>query len=450
MKVAKRLGKPLLPWQAKLNIGAGELDDRGQFRYHTVLASVPRQSGKTTGFMCTAIERTLTTPHARVWYTAQSGAAARERWIKEAAQPVDANLRGLFRIKYGAGDTRMRLAATDAEFRPMPPTAQYLHGEQSDCVGIDEPWAHSEAEGAALLQAIIPTLSTRKGKGRGTQIWYFSTKGTAASTWWHTMLDDAITNPKSGVFVADYGIAPDVDPTDIEAVIAAHPGVHGGLIAPQAVYDAADQLSPAEFARGYGNVATTTHSPLFDMHRIDEIETDQPLDAGPVHIGIAVAWDRSLSAIVAAGRIDGTPAIEVITTRPGESWLPGAIATLSARPDIASISIDSHGPASSIAEHLIAAHPTITAIGPDDLVIGTEKLMTAVDSNPPALALRRDTGLRDELAALKLRYLGDRGRLISRRQSQGPIPRIEAAVLALRRLEAVQETPMPAPVIWSL
>ncbi|MHC9924655.1 hypothetical protein ACQX24_03580 [Corynebacterium diphtheriae] len=54
------------------------------------------------------------------------------------------------------------------------------------------------------------------------------------------------------------------------------------------------------------------------------------------------------------------------------------------------------------------------------------------------------------MPALKLRYLGDRGRLISRRQSQGPIPRIEAAVLALRRLEAVQEAKMPAPMIWSL
>ncbi|OIR92176.1 terminase [Corynebacterium diphtheriae] len=434
----------------KLNIGAGELDDNGKFRYHTVLASVPRQSGKTAGFMCTAIERTLTNREARVWYTAQSGAAARERWIKEAARPVDAKLHGLFRIKYGAGDTRMRIPATDAEFRPMPPTAQYLHGEQADFLGIDEPWAHSEAEGRALLQAVIPTMATREDKGRGTQLWYFSTKGTAASTWWHNMLDDAINNPKSGVFVADYGIAPDVDPTDIEAVIAAHPGVHGGLIAPQAVYKAADKLSPAEFARGYGNVATTTHSPLFDMRRIDAIETDDPLDAGPVHIGIAVAWDRSLSAIVAAGRIAETPAIEVIAARPGESWLTDAIDKIAARDDIASISIDSHGPASSIAEHLIAARDDITAIGPDDLVIGTEKLMTAVESDPPALALRRDTGLRDELPALKLRYLGDRGRLISRRQSQGPIPRIEAAVLALRRLEAVQEAKMPAPMIWSL
>lgn len=445
--VSKFLGRKPVPWQEKARLVACELGPDGRFRYHTVMISVPRQSGKTTSVMDVGLHRTLVVPDARVWYTAQTGQAARERWIKELATPAERRLGTLAAVKRGAGDTRLQVP-NGSEFRPMPPTADYLHGEQSDLVFIDESWAHTEAAGAALLQAVVPTMATRTTHGYGPQTWFLSTKGTAASTWWHNMLDQAIEEQPPGVCVIDYGIGDDVDPTDIDAVIAAHPGV-GPLIDPRAVYEAAATLSPAEFARGYGNVATSHAATVLDGADLDAIETDVPLDPGEVHLGVATSWDRSTVAIAAVGSIDGTPAIEVIAARPGRAWVGPALRSITSGQPIGSIWIDGKGPSAELAETLIAEdiHPTPTLAAVGDLIMATERLVSGVGAR--SLRIRRDPDLRAELGGLALRSVGDLGRVLSRKTSLGSIARVEAAALALRGSIKPADTPAPAPVIWS-
>lgn len=447
-RLATALGRPPKRWQRAMYDVALELDDRGRARYHTVLISVPRQAGKTVADMMLGAHRTLTTPGGQVWFTAQTGQAARERWIKELAQPADQALSGLVRTKYGAGDTRLIIPATNAQFRPMPPTADYLHGEQADSVFIDEAWAHTEAEGAALLQAIIPTMATRQDVGIGPQLYFSSTKGTAASTWWHDRLSSAIEDQPPGVAVIDYGIADDVDPTDLDAVAAAHPAIGEGMTM-KALTDAAAVLSPAEFARGFGNVATTTTSAVFDAGALDAAETDRPLDAGAVHLGIAVSWTHDVTAIVAAGYIDGTPAVEVIEARPGVMWAVDVVAEVDRRHAPASITIDAHGPAAGLAEHLAdRLGDRLTIASADDLIHGTERLLSTLGAAPPGVLIRRDPELRAEIAGAQLRSIGDKGRVFSRKQSLTSIARLEAALLAVRRLTAVQTTAV-APMIWS-
>lgn len=447
------MGAPLIPWQ-RLAVDVGtELDDWGRrYRYHTVLISVPRQSGKTKSAMAVGMERTLTVPGSFTWFTAQTGQAARERWIKELATPAEQAMGGLVSVKRGAGDTRLVIPATGAENRPMPPTADYLHGSQSDLVMIDEAWAHTEPEGAALLQAIVPTMATRGGVGLGPQKWILSTKGTAASTWWHNMLDEAINEPRSGIAVVDYGIGPDVDPTDVAAVIAAHPGVGGGLIAPTAVYEAADSMTPAEFARGYGNVATSHAATVFDGDALDAATTMDPLDdMGAVHIGVAVSWDQATTAIVAASPLGGVPAVEVIDARPGQAWAVEAVAALARAVHPETIWIDPHGPSAGLAERLDAAHiwPTVRRADTDDMLQATEFVLSALGpSTDAALWLRADPDLRAELGGVALRTVGEKGRLFSRKHSVGSIARVEAATLALRGL-TMTTTTTPAPLIWS-
>ena len=201
---------------------AFELDDNGRLRYRTVLISVPRQCGKTVLDMNAGVTRLLLQEDAKVWYTAQTGQSARERWIKEVATPISTRLPSLGHIKRGAGDTRLTIPTTGSEFRPMPPSAEYLHGEQSDLVMADEVWIHDDASGAALMQAVTPTFQSRAGTALGIQMWMSSTAGTAKSTWWHNALDEAIDG-RSDTAVIDYGITDDVDPDDVDAVIAAHP-----------------------------------------------------------------------------------------------------------------------------------------------------------------------------------------------------------------------------------
>lgn len=425
-----------------------ELDDNGRRRYHTCLLSIQRQAGKTTGTNMLGVHRTLIQPDARVWYTAQTGQAARKRWIEETATPASMALASLVNIKYGAGDTGLLVPATGSQFRPMPPTADYLHGEQSDLVVIDESWVHSESAGSQLMQAIVPTQTTRQLLGIGPQIIYASTRGTSESTWWHNRLDEAIEEQPPGVAIIDFGIGPDVDPTDLAAVAAAHPALGEGLTM-DGLREAAAEFTPAEFARGYGNVATGGRTSVFDPAALDAAVTDAPLDPGPVHLGVAVSWTHEVTAIVAAGHIGGVPALEVIDARPGRSWAVDALAELDRIHRPPSISVDAHGPAGSLAEHLAdKLGDRLTVVSSDDLVKGSEWFISAMTSTPPGVLIRRDPDLVAEFGGAQLRSIGDKGRVFSRKASLGSIARLEAGLLALRGLTAVTPT-VHSPVIWS-
>lgn len=447
-KVSRTLKGPLKRWQRHAYDVGLELDPvTGRWKYHTVLISVPRQAGKTYGFMSVGLHRTLIQPGGRVWYTAQTGQAARERWVKDCATPAMRTMGKLLKTKLGAGDTRLIVPSTDAQFRPMPPTGDYLHGEQSDLVGIDETWAHSVAAGTALLQAVVPTMTTRHEIGHGPQTWYFSTMGDGNSTWWHDMLDRAIEDPAPGVAVIDYGIGDDVDPTDLDAVYRAHPAAGEGLTM-KALEDAAESLSPSEFARAYGNRRTKVTNAVFTSAAIDAATTDKPLDDGVVHIGVAVSWDHDMTSIVAAGTIDGTPAVEVIESRPGQAWAVDMVKAIHRLHHPSSIRVDAHGPSGHLAEELTAAlgDSVVCRASIDDLIQTTDYMLTAIPEE--RLLLRRAPEFPAELAAVALRTIGDKGRVLDRKHSRGSVATIEAALLALRGVRSIHPT-MPAPTIWS-
>ena len=61
-RLAAILGVPYMPWQRRAADVALELDERGRFRYHTVVISVPRQAGKTTETLTLGLHRMMTTP----------------------------------------------------------------------------------------------------------------------------------------------------------------------------------------------------------------------------------------------------------------------------------------------------------------------------------------------------------------------------------------------------
>ena len=114
--VANAMGRPMHVWQRLAADVAFELDDNGRLRYRTVLISVPRQCGKTVLDMNAGVTRLLLQEDAKVWYTAQTGQSARERWIKEVATPISTRLPSLGHIKRGAGDTRLTIPTTGSEF----------------------------------------------------------------------------------------------------------------------------------------------------------------------------------------------------------------------------------------------------------------------------------------------------------------------------------------------
>ena len=442
-RIAAALGKPYMPWQRMAADVALEVDSDGRFVYHDVVITVPRQSGKTTSTLTLGLHRMMTTPGGKIWYTAQSGQSARERFLQELVPAVQRSMNPLFTLKRGAGDTRLLMPAIGSQFRPHPPTDKYLHGEQSDLNLIDEPWAYSEVQGDALMQAVIPTQNTRPNA----QTIMLSTMGNAQSQWWHAIVDKARAGDSPRTCIIDYGLDESLDATDIEAVIRAHPAV-GFTIQPQAIYDAAASMSPSEFARAYANQRTSARESVFDSETIAAVLVDSETiaPASPVTFGAAVSWDRSQTVIAAAGHSEsGGIVCEIVDCRPGTAWAVDRLAELNAAHRPRSVLIDAHSPAA-----VIAADPAMEDVADSpnakQLAAGTALFLDSVARRE--IIIRPDAALAAAFDVLTLRTIGDLGQVLDRRRSPGSIAHIEAVILALT---ALTQSPAdaPAPTIWT-
>lgn len=442
-RLAAAMGTPLMPWQQSAADVALEIDpDTGRFVYKRIVITVPRQSGKTTMTLALGLHRMLTTPDGKVWTTAQTGQAARERFIGDLVPAATRLLGGAIEVKRGAGDTRMTFPAIGSQMRPHPPNDEYLHGEQSDLNMIDEPWALSEVKADALIQAFKPTQSTRPNA----QTVWLSTMGDANSTFWHRLVDQARAGTDSRTAIFDWGLPEADDPADVEAVIAAHPAV-GYTIEAEVVRDAHAEMKPAEFARAYANHRTATRVAVFDSDTLKRVfHTDATMTAGcPVAFGVATSWDRRRSVIAAAG-FDGSglPVVEIIDTRPGSGWVTDRLIQLHSHNPLA-ILVDARSPASTIATDP-AATDIITIPDSRAVASGTASFLDHIAAG--TISLSFDAELAASFDVLTLRFVGDLGQMIDRKHSAGSVAHIEAAMLALTGL--TQAPPPPAaPMIWS-
>lgn len=440
-KLASALGVPFMPWQRMAADVALEVDEHGAFYYHDVVITVPRQSGKTTETLALGFHRLLTTPGGKIWYTAQTGQSARERFLQELAPRVRAALPGVTVLKQGAGDTRLTVPSIGSQMRPHPPTDKYLHGEQSDLNLIDEPWAFSEVQGDALMQAIIPTQNTRPNA----QTIFLSTMGDSSSSWWHAKVDAARAGDSPRTAIIDWGLPEGDDPSDVEAVIASHPAV-GYTIRPQAIYDAAASMKPHEFARAYANIRTATRVAVFDPEDLDVVLDDSRRIAGdsPVAFGVAVAWDRSRAVIAAAGYDEsGAEVAEIVDARPGSTWVAEALQTLATWAPRA-IMVDARSPAAPIATDPSLAD-IITTPDSRRVAAGTAALLDRIRGR--AITIRPDVEVSNALDVLALRTVGDLGDMLDRKHSAGSIAPVEAIMLALTGLTTTET--LPAPMIWT-
>lgn len=440
-RLAAALGVPFMPWQRMAADVALEVDDDGRYHYSEVVITVPRQSGKTTETLALGFHRLLTTPGGKIWYTAQTGQSARERFLQELVPRVRSSLPGVTDLKMGAGDTRLTVPTIRSQMRPHPPSDKYLHGEQSDLNLIDEPWAFSEVQGDALMQAIIPTQNTRANA----QTIYLSTMGDASSTWWHNIVDAARAGESPRTAIIDWGLPEGDDPTDVEAVIASHPAV-GHTVLPAAIYKAHAAMKPHEFARAYANIRTATRVAVFDSEDLAAALTSERRIApdSPVAFGVAVAWDRSRAVIAAAGLDDqGAEVAEIVDARPGSSWVADVLLSLQAWNPRA-IMVDARSPAAPIATDPALDH-ILTIPDARTVAAGTGALIDRIRSR--SLNIRPDAEVAAAFDALALRTVGDLGEMLDRKHSAGSIAAVEAIMLALAGLTTTHQ--LPAPMIWT-
>lgn len=326
--IARALGTPFLPHQRYTSEVAGELNPDGSYVYPIVVKTVPRQAGKTTELRAVGVDRGLANPNTGVFYTAQTGKDARERWQDLVATVKDSPLAELATVRSAAGSERI-VWPNGSTFRAFAPTPKSLHGYTPPLVMLDESFAHDEQLGNDLMGAIGPAQITIRNR----QLWIVSTAGTAESVFLHRWIEAGRAGA-DGVALFDWGVPDGVDVYDSSQWASWHPGMvelpgtGEHLVTVEAMRAQADQLSRSEFTRAYGNRRTRTASHLIAAESWDQLAHDvrQPSD------GVVFAWDvmddRSAAAITAVWRDGPRVVAQVVRTGPGMGWVADAIRDL--------------------------------------------------------------------------------------------------------------------------
>ena len=194
--VARRLGKPLMPWQQYVADVALEIDpETGGLYYSEIIITVPRQSGKTTLILvlfilrCIMFARSINSPQTCT-YIAQSGKMARRKLEREFA-PILRRARTLVEIPQDSRakptrHTEWKLSmnnngenihfGTGSYLQIDPPTEEASHGDVLDMAVIDEAFAR---EDDLVEQAVDAATITRESS----QTYVISTVGNAKSVY---------------------------------------------------------------------------------------------------------------------------------------------------------------------------------------------------------------------------------------------------------------------------
>lgn len=438
---ARALGTPLMPWQRYTADVAGELNPDGTYRYPVVVVSVPRQSGKTTLMRAVGVDRCVSRDGCGVFYTAQTGKDARERWRDLVDAIKSGPLAPLVQVRTAAGSERVQFPNGSA-FRCFAPVATSLHGYTPPLVMLDEAFAHDEQAGDDLMGAIGPAQVTIPHR----QLWIVSTAGTAESVFLRKWVEAGRAGTP-GVALLEWGAAEGLDLYDPNNWATFHPAMHTGLVTREAIQSQADALSRAEFERAYGNRWTRTASHVIPWESWDRLAVGRPGRPGVqllpntgVVFGFDVMHDRAAAAVVAAWRDDSGVHAKVVQSGPGMAWVEDTIRDLRGQGWGQFVTADD-GPGREVADlldrhprvpvrrlaarevtdswgflmqHL--AHQTLTHDGTDALEVGAANVATRPTMDGARPSRRHSAGdvsplLALEWAAYVLDHLEDRGGL---------------------------------------
>lgn len=297
----RRLGRPLLRWQRMvLDVMGERVDGPGSRpRYGTTVVTVQRQAGKTDVMLVSASQQCSIRADFQHGHTAQTGADAQDQFLKFDRLVVQRSpLKPFVHVRRGNGHCDMTFPLGGV-IAPKPPTEQKGHGNQYDLYDIDEAWAFTSEEGAALLQAIGPTQLTRPDP----QIRIWSAGGTATSTWLAELVARGRAKDPT-ICYFEWGIPDDLALDDYAAIASYHPAF-GELVDQAAIAKLADDLNadkdPAGFARAAGNRWTEVIGGVIPDALWKSVRCPDPVPKDtPIGFGAARSQDGTQVAIVSA------------------------------------------------------------------------------------------------------------------------------------------------------
>ena len=351
-KIAKALGTPLMPWQRyAVDVGL-EIDPETGLLFHRgVDITVPRQSGKTSVVLPTAVWRAMFRPRQRIVYGAQSGVAAREKWEDEHLPMLEAAraLKGRWRARKANGREAI-LWRNGSIHGLLASTEKAGHGKTLDAAFLDEYFGQVDYRSD---QAVGPAMITRADA----QKWRLSTAGTSKSVPFNAMRARGRAAVESGrastIAFMDWCALPGMPrddpatwrtcspalcPAPVRGVCRCskdwrHTVTERALQAELETY--ADELE--EFDRAYLNIARDLNELAGDPN-VPSLEewnllADVEAPSGDV-VALAVDFtpDRGWASIVAVGDTPGgLPLLKVLDHGAGMGWVMGRLVQLHER-----------------------------------------------------------------------------------------------------------------------
>lgn len=484
-EVARRLRKPLMPWQQYAADVALEIDpDTGDLWYEEVVITVPRQSGKTTLILALLVWRCIVMSRRigrqTCTYLAQKGNAARKKLEREFA-PSLRDARGLKEVPHSRARPRLatewRLSMNNGAEHILFGTGSYLqigaptetasHGDVLDMPVIDEAFAH---QNDLVEQAVDAAAITR----RSAQTYIISTAGNRRSRFlWLKVLGGrtlvASGRTDSRRCYLEWSLPLDVAYDDEDAwwnylpalgrtitIERLRAKLDKALANPDLKIDEDDEEPGLPgFRRGYlnqwvevpdlGSDDFEPEVPMDEWERCGVAARGLPDDniIGEVALGVAVGIDGVTAALALAGRTDdGMIQVEVLDSMPGTWWLEKRTMGLCSEHAPRAVSWPHGGPARAVSPEIMrGARGNLTLpINGRDWSAACEAFRALVKTG--RLVHLDDPLLADAISGAVRRDVGQ-GWEFDLRSSRADIVPLLAAIAAVRSIETAPE-PEPA------
>lgn len=431
-EVARQLGKPLMPWQQHVADVALEIDPvTGLLAHRELVLLVPRQSGKTTLILATAVHRALAwSEKQNIVYTAQTRNDARKKWEDDHLPILDNSSIGKrrpkpYRTRKTNGNEAIIWRASGSMYGISASGETSGHGPTLDLGFIDEAFAQKDAR---LEQAFKPAQITR----HDAQVWVVSTAGRTPGTspylWSKVEAGrQRCTEGTTGkVAYFEWSAADDMPRDDPATWWATMPAL-GHTITEAAVRADFESMDPAEFDRAYLNRWNPNAADSVIPGAAWQAMAGEAVMADPVTISYDVSPDGASASIGAAGGVGDGFAVEVIAHGPSTDWVVGELAGIVDRQKPRGVMVAAGSPAVALVPDLERAGVTVTVVSTTDHKSACENLLTSVVEG--RCHHRGQPELDAAVAAAARRIVGD-GWLWSRRSSSVDISPLVAVGLA--------------------
>lgn len=464
---ASKLRRPLIPWQRHaVDVSQEILTEgprAGYLAYDLVIIEVPRQAGKTMGFLFPLQVARCLVPKAygygqRALYTAQDRNHAREKLEEDFIEVLDqsALVEGRdYTKRLANGSERLRFLKSRSTITISATHSSAGHGKTLNLPGIDEAWEHVNTD---VDQGFRVPMITQRRLAPGAQLVIVSTEGDKRSNYLRKMrrlgMEAVERGDDTGVCFLDWGGSREDDIWDRQRWWFIHPGL-GHLIEEVGLAAEARDMDLADFQRAYFNLeqlAGGEDSPIGLDAWEGRVDLDSKIE-GRLVFGVDVPEARDIATVGVAGeRAAGGAHVEMMKTGPGTTWAVDYLAERVEEHGAEGVAIAPSSPAGSLIGSLEAKGVKVFKMSPQkqaqaagSFYDGVVNAGLPVDPDEPGGPVVE--GLwhigQDELAealeGAQKRTVGEGAWVWDQKASDGDISPLKACTLALGALMSLEE-----------